>query len=628
MDRIDKEAQEAAPPPVTFTGRKTLVAAAVAVVLIVGALVIRPARAGDDARPPGPMERAASAVGTGAPAAVVDLSALIADREKWVAEHPRDGAAWAVLGSAYLEQARRTADPVWYPKAERALKRSLELRPAEKGNFDAMTGMGALANARGDYGTGRKWGELVRAQAPKQWTAYPVLVDAYSGLGDYPAAEKAMERLVEVRPGLTAHLKASQVYRDRGWREDAAVALERAAGAAKSPVEKAYVLYRRGELLWERGEPAEAMRQYEGALRADPAQADALGGRARALAGLGRGGEAVRDYRLALGRAQSPRLALELGELLESLGRGDEAKAPFDLLRAAAAAGGGNAGRPGGGNAGGPGGVRAAAGRGGVNDSVVLGLFEADHGDPGAAVRRLTAEWARHKNVQVADALGWALHRLGDDAAALEYARKAADRGLRSADFAYHRAVIEQGLGDDASARRHFQEAVRTNPRFSPVRGPLAAGALAALGEPPPGGPENVQPTAPWVMPVLPKPSASTSASASASASPKPRGPAEKRGPAGPKPARTGEPARPAEPAEPGPAKRGPAQQDPDPGPEHEPEHEADHDPEHDPEHEPEPQPEHDQGAEPDREHGQGPGHEHEHGPGHARPKPNGPAAR
>lgn len=40
---------------------------------------------------------------------------------------------------------------------------------------------------------------------------------------------------------------------------------------------------------------------------------------------------------MALGRAQVPRLALELGELLDALGRGDEAKVPYDMLRTAAA---------------------------------------------------------------------------------------------------------------------------------------------------------------------------------------------------------------------------------------------------------------------------------------------------
>uniref|UniRef100_A0AAU2JQ86 Tetratricopeptide repeat protein n=1 Tax=Streptomyces sp. NBC_00049 TaxID=2903617 RepID=A0AAU2JQ86_9ACTN len=503
MDRIDEEVQQPA-PVVTFTGRKTLVAAAVAVVLIAGALLIRPARAGDDARPPGPSERAAAAVGMGAPAAAVDLTALVTDREKWVAAHPDDDASWAVLGAAYLEQARRTADSGWYPKAERALKRSLEVRPAEKGNFDAMTAMGALANARRDFGTGKKWGELVRAQAPKRWTAYPVLVDAYTGIGDYKAAQKAMELLLELRPGLAAHVRASQVYRDRGWREDAVVAMEHAAGAAKTPAEKAYALFRLGELSWERGDASEALRLYEGALRTDAAQAQALGGRARALGALGRAGEAVRDYRMALGRTPVPQLALELGELLESLGRVEEARTPYDMLGA----------------------LTARDGTNGVDDDVVLGLYEADHGDPAAAVRRLSEEWSRHKSVQVADALGWALHKSGEDAAALEYAKKATELGLRNAEFAYHRAMIERGLGDEAATRRHLEEAMRTNPHFSPLRGPLAKQALASIGQPPPGGPEHLQPVTPWVEPELPKPKPK----------PKPK-PAAKAGPkAAPKP--------------------------------------------------------------------------------------------
>ncbi|MFG2295307.1 tetratricopeptide repeat protein [Streptomyces sp. NPDC048603] len=470
--------------PVTFTGRKTLVPAAVAVVLIAAALLVRPARVDDDARPPGPSERAASAVGMGAPAAQVDLTALIDDREKWLRGHEDDHGSWAVLGAAYLEQSRRGPDAAWYPKAERAFKRSLDLRPAEKGNFDAMTGMGALANARGDFVTGKKWGELVRAQSPRRWTAYPVLVDAYTGVGEYKAAEAALERLLELRPGLAAYSKAAQVYRDRGWREDAAVAMEQAAGAAKTPAEKAYCLYRLGELAWERGEAAEALRFFEGALRTDPAQDQALGGKARALAAMGRSGEAVRDYRMALGRSPVPQLALELGELLQASGREDEARAadgPYAMLGVLAAKGTAN----------------------GVNESVVLGLYEADHGDPADAVRRLTAEWARHRSVPVADALGWALHRAGDDEEALEYAKKATDLGLRSAEFAYHRAQIERGLGDVASARRDLQLALRTNPRFSPVRAPLARQALSRLGEPAGGGPDNVQPKGPWVAPDM-----------------------------------------------------------------------------------------------------------------------------
>ncbi|MEV6652301.1 tetratricopeptide repeat protein [Streptomyces sp. NPDC051219] len=450
----------------TFHTRRTLIAAAAAAVLIAGALLIRPAER-DGPRPVQPGERAMTAVGAGSPATVEDLTALISDREKWLRKYPRDDRSWAVLGSAYLEWGRRTADSAYFPQAEQALKRSLKEKPKEKGNFEAMVGMGALANARHDFATARKWGELVRAQAPGRWTAYPVLVDAYSGLGQYKAAEKAAGKLAALRPGTVAYTSMSKVYRDMGWREDAAAALERASAAARTPAEKADCLYRLGELSWERGEPEEALRHFEGALRSDGEHHQALGGRARTLAALDRSGEAVKDYRTALRRAPVPRYALELGELLESLGRTEEAKVPYDLLQAQIA--------------------RAAAH--GVNGNLVLGLFEADHGDPASAVRRLSVEWTRHKSVQVADAVGWALHRTGQNERALVFAKKATDLGLRSADFAYHRGQIERALGRPGPARRHLEEALRTNPQFSPLRAPLAREALTALGEPPPGGP-------------------------------------------------------------------------------------------------------------------------------------------
>nr|BFE72956.1 hypothetical protein GCM10020092_062570 [Actinoplanes digitatis] len=41
---------------------------------------------------------------------------------------PRDHETWAALGLAYVEQARITADPGLYPKAEGALRRSLAVR--------------------------------------------------------------------------------------------------------------------------------------------------------------------------------------------------------------------------------------------------------------------------------------------------------------------------------------------------------------------------------------------------------------------------------------------------------------------------------------------------------------------
>ena len=38
---------------------------------------------------------------------------------------PRDARSWAGLGSLYVEQARVTADPTWYPKADGAFAHDL-----------------------------------------------------------------------------------------------------------------------------------------------------------------------------------------------------------------------------------------------------------------------------------------------------------------------------------------------------------------------------------------------------------------------------------------------------------------------------------------------------------------------
>jgi tetratricopeptide (TPR) repeat protein len=126
---------------------------------------------------------------------------------------------------------------------------------------------------------------------------------------------------------------------------------------------------------------------------------------------------------------------------------------------------------------------------GGVDEEVLIGRFEADHGDPWEAVERLEAEWQRQPGIEVADALGWALHRAGDDKEALTYATIATDKakggGVRSALYAFHRGMIEGELERYAPARRHLQEALRINPYFSPLWVPEARRALAELGDVP-----------------------------------------------------------------------------------------------------------------------------------------------
>lgn len=447
---------------------RTVLAAGVGAVLAATALLYVPELVGQGPpRPPGPAERATIAAHAGAQAALPDLAALITDREKWLRAHPDDDASWAVLGAAYTERGTRIGDVRDYPRAERALKRSLAEKPAARGNVDAQLALGALAGARGDWRSAKEWGERVRKAAPGRWPAYPVLIDAYNGLGDYEAAGKAAEKLEELHAGAVVRARASLMYRNRGWREDADAAALDAAALAETDADKAAALARLGDLAWERGEAEEALVRFGSALRLVRDHGPSLAGRARALAGLGRADEALRDWRAALARLPLPEYVLEAGELYEAVGLEGDARALYERLRTGAW-------------------VRA---------EVALGLLDADHGAPAAAVTRLRAEWARgHRSVAVADALGWALYRAGQPKEALEYAKRATDEGLRSALFAYHRGEIERALELPGPARRHLAEALRTNPEFSPLHARRAEQALTALGELPDELPKELRP--------------------------------------------------------------------------------------------------------------------------------------
>ncbi|GGX08533.1 hypothetical protein GCM10010297_32430 [Streptomyces malachitofuscus] len=442
---------------------RALIASAAGCAVLGGVLVLLPWE--EEAPPaPTPEARALAAVTSGVPAALVDLAALVEERERHLKRQPKDARAWAVLGAARVEQGLRLADPAYWSRAEKALRTSLKVRP--KGNAPALRGLAALANARRDFAEAREWGEAARKLEPKRWTTYPLLIEASAGLGDDEEAGKLLEKLKELRSGPAVMARAAAVYRDKGWREDAAAKLADAVSAAGEPAERAAYLERAGQLAWERGDRQDALRHFQEAVRIDPEQRAAQAGQGRALASLGRMTEALSAYRVALAKHPRPEYALELGELYESLGLKQAARVQYGLLRER---------------------VRAAAAHG-ADEEVVLGRYEADHGDAEAAVRRLRAEWKRQPSTEVADALGWALHRAGDDEEALPFAVRATEGtqggGVRSALYVFHRGMIERSLERYGPARRHLREALQINPWFSPLRVPQAKAALNRLGEP------------------------------------------------------------------------------------------------------------------------------------------------
>ncbi|MFC5835902.1 tetratricopeptide repeat protein [Nonomuraea insulae] len=385
-----------------------------------------------------------------------ELAGSIEAAQNRLRGQPDDAAVWASLGNLYLEQARRTADAAYYDKAQGAFERSLRLPTADGEPYiDAVIGMGALSNAEHDFAGAVRWGERARKAAPYRWPLYGVLTDAYLELGRYDRAEATLRSMLNGHPDLASFTRAARLEQLRGRTEPARRLLHRACEIAGDPAEYAFCQWQLGELAWSNGDTRGALTAHSQALAADPGHVPSRVGKARAEAALGHTDQALRDYASAV--ARSPSFVVEYGELLEHLGDRAGARRQYAVFTA----------------------QHKLLAANGVADDLAVGTFEANHGDPESAVRHLRTEWKRRQSVEVADALGWALHRAGRHAEAAAYAARAAKLGGLNAVFAYHRGEIEHALGHTSGACAHLTRALSINPHFSPA-GVSRARALLA----------------------------------------------------------------------------------------------------------------------------------------------------
>jgi pentatricopeptide repeat protein len=364
---------------------------------------------------------------------------------------------YAALGDAYLQKARETFDPSYYARAESALREALRRDPRDAG---ALTAMGSLANARHDFTAGLRFGRRAQAAAPGAAKPYGVVVDAFVELGRYEAAERALQRMVDLKPNLDSYARVSYFRELHGDLPGALEAMRLAASAGGDARENlAYVQTLIGNLELARGRTGAARDAYRLALSRYPAYAPAQAGLARTDAARGDLSGAIRRYRRVVARLPLPEYAVGLAEAELAAGRRRAARDDLALVAV----------------------QQRLLRRGGVNVDAEMALVEADHGSPARAVRLARSAWAAAPSVRAADALGWALARAGRPAAGLVYAQRALRLGSRDPVYLYHAGIAARDAGRPDLARRHLSRALEAAPRFSPLHAPRARRALEAL---------------------------------------------------------------------------------------------------------------------------------------------------
>ena len=385
------------------------------------------------------------------------LERTIASLQARLKQSPTDYVSWATLGLAYVQQAKVSVNSDFYPLAQGTLEKSLAINTDD--NFLAYAGLSALSSARHNFAEAKAYAEQGLKINEYNAILYGALSDAQSQLGDYSGASASVQRMLELNPNTASLSRASYIRELKGDVEQAGTLMQRALDDAPKASDRAFALYYLGELAFNGGDANGALTYYRRALDASPSDSAALAGKAKAEAALGQYLTALDDYAVVVQQTPEPSYLIEYGELLQSLGRQDEADQQYAIFATT---------------------ERLFESNGVAPDSVQT-LFYANHGQPDAAMIDADKGIATRPFLAMYDAYAWALHVNGRDAEALIAVNRALSTGMRNASFHFHKGMINLALGDREGARAELEQALAINRNFSPLDAPIALETLAQL---------------------------------------------------------------------------------------------------------------------------------------------------
>ena len=378
------------------------------------------------------------------------VGTTLTDLQARVAQNPNDAESYALLGLAYLQQVRETADANYYGLAEKALNEALSRDPQQ---FQAVLGQGILALARHDFRQGLVWGEQARTLNPYSAEALGVLVDANVELGRYETAVSTAQQMVNLRPNLASYSRIAYLRELHGDVDGAIETMSQAAQAGAPGQENTlWTQVQLGNLYLHQGRLGEATAVYQQALQTRSDYPFAQAGLARVQAAQGDVDAAIVTFEQLVGRLPLPEFAITLGELYLATGQPEKAQPQFDLVHL----------------------IQQLNTDAGMNVDLELALFEANHGDPDQAVRLATAAYDIRPSIYTADTLAWALYKNGNPKAAWPYSQEALRLGTQDAILHFHAGMIAHQLGQSSAAQKQLTQALALNPTFSLLDAPLA----------------------------------------------------------------------------------------------------------------------------------------------------------
>lgn len=341
--------------------------------------------------------------------------------EEQIAKQPNHVAYYSGLAMADARRARETSDVIWYTKAEETLQQAFKIEPD---NFEARKVQTWLLLGRHEFAKARDAAMILNKRAPDDLTVYGYLADANSELGNYDAAVKAVQWMLNLRPGNVAGLTRAAYLRElHGDLSGASELMHMAYDATpfQEAEDRAWLLTQIAHLALLSGDTAQAETYATGALGLFPDYHYALGVLAQVRQAQNRNEDAVALLKKRYAGAPHAENLFALAEALDRAGHNDIAARDFAEFE------------------------KKALAESNITDNAnhELIAYYVDYAhQPAKALEIATQELARRHDAFTLDAYAWSLAASGDYAKANVEMRKAVAFGVKDPKVLRHASEI------------------------------------------------------------------------------------------------------------------------------------------------------------------------------------------
>ena len=376
-----------------------------------------------------------------------------------LARNPKHADTHADLAFALAMRARETSKTSYYDEGQKVVEQALLIDPT---NFGALKAQAWILLGKHEFAKALTLATTLNTRSGDDPMVYGFLSDANTELGNYEAAEKATQWMLDLRPGgipaLTRAAHLRELFGDPEGALELLLMAYNQLGHSESE-NRAWILVQISHVHLSQGKLEDSERIANQALSTFPNYHYALGQLAKVRRAQKRYSESAVLEQKRFDAAPHPENQFVLAQALELAGQKEQAKHMFEEFERNA----------------------TAEMNGADNANHELIFYYADHArKPQKALKVARLEFERRQDLHTRHAYAWALHTSGNHAEAKKHMDSALAVGIRNAEFYTHAASIARSLKDGPSARAYEQKAAELTSQQSAIR----AAGTATVGSP------------------------------------------------------------------------------------------------------------------------------------------------